>query len=158
MRSGLFPAQQRMLRRLVKKADKFDQFRQRSRRALFGCGILAGLTGLVAGFGAGGGLESAESVATPPTSALDPLLTRGLQMAIDADENLLRDALPFLLILEAHSDHAGLWVGYGRLVRAVIDAPAGERRELAARLWVTARNHQPPAHLAGLVEELRRRQ
>jgi hypothetical protein len=155
MRSGLFPAQQRMLRRLVKKADKFDSFRQRSRRALFGCGILAGLTGLVAGFGAGGGLECA---ATPPTSALDPLLTRGLQMAIDADDNLLRDALPFLLILEAHSDHAGLWIGYGRLARMVIDAPAGERRELAARLSVTAHNHQPPAHLAGLVEELRRRQ
>jgi hypothetical protein len=119
MRPGLFPGQQRALRKALKKADKFDHFRQRTRRAFFGA-ILGGAAMSVAAFVVGRGRmastteESGQSGPRPQ----DPFAA----LALGPIEKLETHAVDLLAEIELGRASSAHWIGVERLaLRALAD-------------------------------------
>jgi hypothetical protein len=138
MRPGLFPSQERALRRAFKKADKFDHFRRRTRRTFLGLGLLAVV---------GTSLGAASGFWLGRRRAVDPWAARIVlahKIAAAAEDVLLRDHVPFLMVLEHTGGDDVLWLGFERLARLVLSSTAPEHRELARRLRLTFDVTAPP--------------
>jgi hypothetical protein len=158
MRSGLFPSQQRALRQAFKKADKFDHFRQRTRRSFVLGGIAA--VGAAAGtFWVGIKMGRKGAVAptttsvraeaeTPLRGPLQGKLAVAHRWSTAPDEELRANYALFLVILDAHGGDDLLWAGFARLA-GMAEAGAGEpNRFLAQRLLASARRLPPPAFVS----------
>ena len=144
MRPGLFPSQQRALRQAFKKADKFDHFRQRTRRAFLGLGALA------LGMGAGG-LALGRSGRVPqiaadlkanagPPHLPEPLL----DIVTGPLENLRTEAMNVAAALEAAPHDSVLWIGFHRLVALALNRPEDDL--LRRRLRTVAALPGMPTH------------
>jgi hypothetical protein len=139
MRSGLFPSQQRALRQAFKKADKFDHFRQRTRRAFFAGGALA-VACAVAAFWAGVRLGRVAETQEP--RAATPAWMN--ELALGPVEALRQQAIHLLTAVSGKPADDVLWLGFHRLVRVYVSNPSEEalRRML---LQVASRPDAPPA-------------
>lgn len=147
MRQGLFPSQQRALRQAFKKADAFDHFRQRTRRAFLSLAALAVGTG-VAGFVTGRSWHAAAD--DPPTSPLQ----RYRALATGPFGDLHASHLGFLAAMEEATGDERFWVGFERL------ATHGLResdRALLRRLLATARAVPAPAGYAWIAQRVKDR-
>ena len=132
MRLGMLPGQQRALQRAFKKADKFDHFRSRTRRA-FVWGGVAAIASAAGTFWVGVRTGMAATGHNPPATAHPgQSVARNLAAASDAD--LLRDRLTFLQRLELAPEDSVAWIGFRRLAGMAV---AGRDRALAARLLLT---------------------
>ena len=151
MRLGMLPGQQRALQRAFKKADKFDHFRSRTRRAFVGGGIAAiaaAATTFWVGMRVGGGRTTAPDATTkvPPRQPL----ARKLAAASDAD--LLRAQNTFLQKLELAPEDSIAWIGFRRLAGM---AGARNDRVLAARLLLTLNLAREDSEVGDLAADLR---
>lgn len=142
MRPGLFPSQQRALQRAFKKADAFDHFRQRTRRAFVGA-VLGGLSVSVGTYFLGRGLQSRDPSATGTVTESTPQSFDAV--ALGPIEKLEAQALNVLAEIEMGRATPALWIGVERLaLRAVVEA---NREPLRARLIATRSAVQIPAGL-----------
>lgn len=122
MRSGMLPSQQRALRRVFKKADAFDHFRTRTRRAflgLFGLSALGATATYWLGQRAG---DTAAPVANQAATDLEALALGPL--------DALEQAHPLLIAyLDLHSADAkpGHWLGLERLALLALTEPEAKR-------------------------------
>lgn len=150
MQQGLFPSQQRALRQAFKKADAFDHFRQRTRRAflsmlLGGAGMGAGMTAAGYWLGRRHGATAAQPARHPDVEWMHALVRGPLADLEAAAPNLTAT-------IDLHGGDADLWLGFERLVLTAL--AHGDRQSLARDLLVLARVAPPPAHLHALVERL----
>jgi hypothetical protein len=139
MRSGLFPSQQRAMRKALKKADKFDHFRTRTRRAFVALGAL-GVAGAVGGFFLGRATVSKD----PGPVSVSPLEGRreyARELAQGPLDGLVNAHQSFLMVLNRLEPDSILWSGFARLVDVAIT-----RRDvrLAKRLLPTFSVHDVP--------------
>jgi hypothetical protein len=114
MRPGLFPSQQRALRKALKKADKFDHFRKRTRRSFV---LVGALSALSAGAAVWSAIRSV-AVQGPPGS-----LDRWATVAVGPLSELRQRAIPLLGALDGRPEHDPIWQGYHRLVADSTLAP-----------------------------------
>lgn len=146
MRQGFLPGQQRALRQAFRKADAFDRFRQRTRRAFFGMGLLALGTG-ASGFVAGRQTRHREQPADSAPTTLDAV-------ALGPLPKLVADYPSVLAAIETGQATEALWLGFERLLLLSLSATEGVRATLARDLLLTARHAEPPAHLREYVRVL----
>jgi hypothetical protein len=130
MRPGLFPSQQRALRKALKKADKFDHFRRRTRRTFLGLGAL-GLFAGVTGFAAG--RHRSRSVDTDTDD--DTLIGQHRSLAAAPIARLRAGYIVFLASMEQAPADPRFWVGFERLATHALET---RDAELIRRLRVTA--------------------
>jgi hypothetical protein len=142
MRSGMLPSQQRALRRAFKKADAFDHFRTRTRRAFLGLGSLAAALGL------GGLLVGRASV----SDARAPRSDAYRELALAPLDDLRSAHLGFLAALEEAPDDRALWVGFERLAQVALSQPT--ETELLRRLRATLRTNAPVRGFEWLTKRL----
>ncbi len=140
MRPGLFPSQQRAMRKAFKKADKFDHFRKRTRRAFLAMGAL-GVGAAIGGFFLGRAsvkVEAEDSVADSPLESRRQYARDLAQGPLDA---LVDAHQSFLLVLNRLPPDSVLWSGFARLADAAVS-----RRDarLAKRLLPTFGVHEVP--------------
>lgn len=131
MRSGMLPSQQRALRRVFKKADAFDHFRTRTRRAFFGLGSLAAALGL------GGVFVGRATLSDTSARQFD----RYRELALAPLDQLRSAHLAFLGALEQNPDDRTLWVGFERLAQLALSQPT--EVDLLRRLRATLRSKTP---------------
>ena len=146
MRPGLFPSQQRALRRAFKKADAFDHFRQRTRRAFVGLSLLAVATG-VGGFVFGrrrGAVDEPDEAAS--------LIDRHRALATAPLERLRAAQLVFLASMEQSPGDEEFWVGFERLATHALSQPGND--EILRRLRITARSVPVPNGYEWVVQRL----
>jgi hypothetical protein len=151
-RFGLFPGQRAALRRMMKKADKFDRFRQRTRRAL-----LATVVGSVAACGAawfGGWRAGRSAMAAPPDEpnpglAADPLLdlANGPLVALE------RQSMHLLRALHGRGEGDPLWLGYYRLT--LVATQQGHDTPLRRQLLEVGERSGAPAAAREAAAQLR---
>lgn len=142
MRSGMLPSQQRALRRVFKKADAFDHFRTRTRRAFLGISSLAaalGLGGFITGRASNG-----ETVA--------PRADGYRELALAPIDELKSAHLGFLAALEQAPDDRTLWVGFERLAQHALGDPTAS--DLLRRLRATLRACVPARGFEWLIKRL----
>lgn len=151
MRSGMFPSQRQMLRRVFKKADKFDHFRRRTRRSL----VLGGAAALAAAVGSFWvGTRMGLSVTATPTAATGtpPWLD---QLAVGPLSELQRQAPLLLGTLSAKpADHVA-WQGFHRLVAVAADQ--ADQEGLRRMLVQVATHRDAPIAAREAIARLQRR-
>src|SRR5690606_20930272 len=117
MRLGLLPSQQRALRKTMKKARKFDDFRARTRRHFLALGIVAGSASVASFFvGRGTSSEPAADSALPL-----PLLRQAHRLTVGSIDELLADYATLLLALERRPNDPVLTAGFARLVDGAVE-------------------------------------
>ncbi len=154
MRPGLFPSQQRALRRTFKKADAFDNFRQRTRRAFVGLGLLAVATG-VGGFALG---RWWNSDATPEREVVRDRWRAKLSWAQTYAEQpiaiLSANYATFLMVIEQTGGDERTWRGFEKLLNHSLSAAADSDAHLKQMLLRTAKIAPPPEWLHVPVQRL----
>jgi len=141
---------------MLKKADAFDHFRQRTRRRFLA------ILGLSVPLAAGAGFALAHwSMGSPRKRLPDPVDARVVErlewahrLANGPDGALLAASTTFLMVLDRCGGDVALWRGFARLVR-MAEADGQERRALAARLLVSAEAQELPVELRGCEARLR---
>ena len=151
MRSGMFPSQQRALRQAFKKADKFDHFRQRTRRSF----VLGGIGAVVAAAGAfcvGVGVGSSSAAANPTVAdrwlKKLPWAEEFASMPIEIMET---SRSTFLIVIEQTGGSEATWRGFAKLASRAIEQ---RNAELAIRLLQVVRLAPPPDSFGRLIEDL----
>lgn len=155
MRLGLLPSQKRALDRAFKKADAFDHFRARTRRAFLGLGFAAGVTGVIGFFVGRGTGRAHDDPVGPVDSNESPRLAVARRLAAAPDEQLWRERNTFLLAIEESGGDAEAWVGFRRLSSMVLGQPEPLRREVAMRLLKTSAHAPARADYQEWIERLR---
>ena len=123
MRSGMLPSQQRALRRAFKKADAFDHFRTRTRRAFFG---LFGLSAL----GASAAYWLGQRTASEPAASATNSVASELETLALGPLDALEQAHPLLIAyLDLHTADAKPkhWLGLERLAFLALSEPETKR-------------------------------
>jgi len=121
--------------RAFKKARAFDRFRVRTRRAFFGLGLGAAMTGALGyWFGSRGG--SAERGHDGVLA--HPRLAIARRLAAASDQQLWRERYTFLAALEESGGDAASWVGVQRLGHLTLAQSDPDRRAMAERLLKTS--------------------
>jgi hypothetical protein len=156
MRPGLFPSQQRALKKALKKADKFDHFRQRTRRTFLSLVAVAATTCCGAYLL---GRATAVDGRAGKTVGVDPALRDKLALAhalaTGPDQELRRNYAGFLLLMDAHRGDEITWGGFARLSRMALESRGPEEIRLAKRLLLTADALEAPAGVQRFVDRLR---
>jgi hypothetical protein len=160
MRPGLFPSQQRALQKALKKAEKFDHFRQRTRRTF--CLLLVGAAAATVGsFYAGQVVgrrvspRAGHAEETDRAAFLRQQLPLAHRLARSTDRELEAGYATFLLVMSGTGGDDVLWHGYERL-GALALARADERgREIADGLVRAASMLTVPERLQPLLARLR---
>ncbi len=149
MRTGLLPSQQRALQKAFKKADKFDHFRQRTRRSL----IAAGCAALCGAFGAYWlGSNSAVSDSGGARPSEHPRLIIVRRLAATPDDSLWAQRATFLQAADEVGGSESGWLGMRRLATMTL-TKGREDKVFAARL-LKSMSHERPAHLEDTYREL----
>lgn len=155
MRLGLLPSQKRELRKAFKKADKFDHFRQRTRRQFMAIGALGVATG-IGGFFVGRtfGLRTRE---LPPA---DESRRRWLQKlpwartyAEQPAASLSTNYATFLMVIQQTGGDDPTWRGFAKLVEHAL-SPSCEDPYLRRALLRTCESAPPPDWLQPAVQRL----
>jgi hypothetical protein len=136
------------MRKAFRKADKFDHFRQRTRRAFLGVGALALALGGAAGF-AGRGWWG-QKPTSPAAGSIAALATGSLDQ-LRANYQMLLAAIETGKATPAH------WHGYERLVLLALSGIEGVPSTLATDLLLTASVQPPPEATQPLLRTLAQR-
>lgn len=154
MRQGFLPSQHRALKRAFRKADAFDRFRHRTRRAFLGMGLLAVSAGL-GGFLAGRRISGTGSRQPDPSPDAEGA---GLDAIALGPLMRLQANYPAVLArLETGRATAALWFGYERLLLLALSSTPGVRTSLGRDLLLTANHVEPPTDFRDLVRALEQR-
>ncbi len=150
MRSGMFPSQQRALRRAFKKADKFDHFRKRTRRSFVLGGMVAAVAA-AASFWAGTMVGSSKATNDEVASRWHKKIPWAEEFASSPIEVLAASRSTFLTVIEQTGGTDAMWRGYERLADRAIET---RDAELANRLLEVIRLAPPPQSLGRTIEGL----
>lgn len=149
MRTGLLPSQQRALQRAFKKADKFDHFRQHTRRSLLAAGCAA-LCGAFGAYWMGANSATSGNGSAPPSEHPRLIIVRRLAAA--TDDSLWAQRATFLQAADEVGGSESGWLGMRRLAKMTL-ATGREDKVFAARL-LKSMSHERPAYLEDVHREL----
>ncbi len=154
MRLGMLPSQKRALARAFRKADKFDHFRQRTRRTLLFGGVGA-LFAAAGSFWAGASLGRPEPPMSVPPASVSPRLGAVHRIAAEPDAEFWSHRFTFLAALEESGGDAVGGVALRRLTTLTL-ARGSDERALAFRILRTLDTTQalPVEFCADLIARL----
>ena len=159
MRLGLLPSQKRALDQAFKKARAFDRFRQRTRRAFLGLGLLGVCAG-VGGFVLGRSWQS-EPDQGRPDAEIRARWQAKLPWAQTYGEQpiatLSASYATFLMVIQMTGGDDRTWRGFARLAEHALSA-ADSDPNLGRALLQTSRFAPPPEWLRPLVDQLAKTQ
>jgi hypothetical protein len=151
----MFPSQQRALAKALKKADKFDDFRGRTRRSFIALAT-AGACGCIGAFFLGRGFaESASPASADPWRTSLPWAREFSRQPV---ETLIQGASTYLSVLQnAGGDELELWQGFAKLATYALENSDTQAQALRARLRVFCSRVRVPAQFQSTVQQLQTR-